>query len=707
MANKEHLTILKQGVETWNKWRENNPGVMPDISGADLRDAVLNGVDLSGADIRGTIFKGANLEEANCRNVKTGLQKKSFLIIFVGSFLFSSLFGTLALMPGSLFFPALLNILPIMPNQRFNYVHIFISFGFYMILTAIMVMALRRYIFYYVSVAIVGVVAVIGAVCGTLNESLTLATSVALTLASTLVLASVGAGGLTGSGTGVLRFGGGTGAIGILAFIILMNEPVLSDIEIALNVAVNTVCMLLLAFYIAWKLLKEEGKQFSSIRKVSMFIASFGRTNFEFSNLKSADFTDSALKNSRFDKTTNLSNTCWKNAQKLELSQLTGTIIEIPTVRDLLTTFDGKDKSFNGLNLRGAYLKGANLQNADFRNTDLRNSDLSGAKITGIKLFGTSREDWIIEGVECDYVFLDEEGTERYPKDRNFAPGEFEELYSNIAAINENLIERFIEFPPEYHQAGISILNYFGSVLKKKYPDTKAKIKIEQDDLKVKMIIDPVDGGDREIIEQTLDDYGLVITGQMPPEEFTSDRLLLIELRSELRMAQARVETQKELLQDKSAQIDKLLSIVGQAVQSQPNININQEQKTSGGKMSEKSGDTISITSGRDTVFAKDQAIATINKTITESANLPESMEDRLKELTAAVEAMVKDMPDDKAKEITGDLQTLVDEAAKDEPRKKWYELSADGLIEAAKTVGTIGQPVIDTTQAVLKLLAP
>jgi len=40
------------------------------------------------------------------------------------------------------------------------------------------------------------------------------------------------------------------------------------------------------------------------------------------------------------------------------------------------------------------------------------------------------------------------------------------------------------------------------------------------------MVIDPVDGGEREIIEEILDEYGLVITGKMTPEEFTDDKLL-------------------------------------------------------------------------------------------------------------------------------------------------------------------------------------
>jgi len=44
MANQEHLDILKQGVKTWNKWREKHPDIQPDLSeahleGADLREA--------------------------------------------------------------------------------------------------------------------------------------------------------------------------------------------------------------------------------------------------------------------------------------------------------------------------------------------------------------------------------------------------------------------------------------------------------------------------------------------------------------------------------------------------------------------------------------------------------------------------------------------------------------------------------------------
>ena len=32
MANQEHVKIIKQGVEVWNKWREENIFIVPDLS---------------------------------------------------------------------------------------------------------------------------------------------------------------------------------------------------------------------------------------------------------------------------------------------------------------------------------------------------------------------------------------------------------------------------------------------------------------------------------------------------------------------------------------------------------------------------------------------------------------------------------------------------------------------------------------------------
>ncbi|MCE7924167.1 MAG: pentapeptide repeat-containing protein [Haliscomenobacteraceae bacterium CHB4] len=50
MANAEHLEILKSGVEKWNKWREKNNDIKPDLSKADLSKADLSHANLSYAD---------------------------------------------------------------------------------------------------------------------------------------------------------------------------------------------------------------------------------------------------------------------------------------------------------------------------------------------------------------------------------------------------------------------------------------------------------------------------------------------------------------------------------------------------------------------------------------------------------------------------------------------------------------------------------
>jgi uncharacterized protein YjbI with pentapeptide repeats len=65
MANEKHLAILAQGVEAWNQWRQENPDVQPDLSGANLRAANLCGADLTGANLLGANLEGANLERAD------------------------------------------------------------------------------------------------------------------------------------------------------------------------------------------------------------------------------------------------------------------------------------------------------------------------------------------------------------------------------------------------------------------------------------------------------------------------------------------------------------------------------------------------------------------------------------------------------------------------------------------------------------------
>jgi hypothetical protein len=65
MSDPEHIKILGRGIDAWNQWRKNNPGLVPDLSGSNIRVKDLAGINLKGANLRGALLTGANLEGAN------------------------------------------------------------------------------------------------------------------------------------------------------------------------------------------------------------------------------------------------------------------------------------------------------------------------------------------------------------------------------------------------------------------------------------------------------------------------------------------------------------------------------------------------------------------------------------------------------------------------------------------------------------------
>jgi len=64
MANDEHVAMLKKGVKAWNKWRDENANIRPNLSEADFTGADLIGANLIGADLVGAKLSGADLTGA-------------------------------------------------------------------------------------------------------------------------------------------------------------------------------------------------------------------------------------------------------------------------------------------------------------------------------------------------------------------------------------------------------------------------------------------------------------------------------------------------------------------------------------------------------------------------------------------------------------------------------------------------------------------
>jgi len=65
MADKKHIDILSKGVETWNKWRQENPAIIPKLDSAHLMNLDLRGCNLTGAHLRLAHLMRANLADAD------------------------------------------------------------------------------------------------------------------------------------------------------------------------------------------------------------------------------------------------------------------------------------------------------------------------------------------------------------------------------------------------------------------------------------------------------------------------------------------------------------------------------------------------------------------------------------------------------------------------------------------------------------------
>jgi hypothetical protein len=63
--NQQHLELLDLGFHGWNQWREENPSVRPDLSGADLRHRMLRRFDFTDADLAHTDLRDVNFRRAN------------------------------------------------------------------------------------------------------------------------------------------------------------------------------------------------------------------------------------------------------------------------------------------------------------------------------------------------------------------------------------------------------------------------------------------------------------------------------------------------------------------------------------------------------------------------------------------------------------------------------------------------------------------
>ena len=75
MGNKEHFNYFTQGVEVWNRWRRENPEVIPDLKGVTMIAADLKQFDLSRANLSGSILNGCDFTEANLKGADLSMSQ--------------------------------------------------------------------------------------------------------------------------------------------------------------------------------------------------------------------------------------------------------------------------------------------------------------------------------------------------------------------------------------------------------------------------------------------------------------------------------------------------------------------------------------------------------------------------------------------------------------------------------------------------------
>ncbi len=179
--------------------------------------------------------------------------------------------------------------------------------------------------------------------------------------------------------------------------------------------------------------------------------------NLRGANLSNVNFQDADLSGVNLQKT-NLNGANLQSATLFE-ANLAFADLSPTTISGVIS---GMNTNLQKANLTRADLYKADLYLANFTKADLSyaslyeanliQANLSHANITGCYLYGARINDWVIDGIHCDYIFWDDmfmstkiyvargqasemtqwEREYRIPKVRDFRPGEFEELYKQL-----------------------------------------------------------------------------------------------------------------------------------------------------------------------------------------------------------------------------------------------------------------------------------
>lgn len=211
-------------------------------------------------------------------------------------------------------------------------------------------------------------------------------------------------------------------------------------------------------------------RDFRFVQAWAIALASWGGASFYNLDLSEIDFSGSHLANCDF-RAQKLYRTCLKGVTGLERARVDHRYLDLdlPKVQQLLTRGYSDETDFKRTNLQGAHLQdaimqrfdlteanlnGANLRGADLRDSILVRTQVTGVDFSGANLTGICIQDWstnsatCFAGVQCDYVYREwnqDRPLDRYPADRNFEPGEFENLFQEVKNVVELVFKNGVD----------------------------------------------------------------------------------------------------------------------------------------------------------------------------------------------------------------------------------------------------------------------
>lgn len=100
--------------------------------------------------------------------------------------------------------------------------------------------------------------------------------------------------------------------------------------------------------------------------------------------------------------------------------------------------------------------------------------------------------------------------------------------------------------------------------------------------------------------------------------------------------------------------------------------------------------------------------MSNVTNTVTnnlEKSTSTDDVKELMKQLADQITAISSQIDPKQTQRMGSDLQTLSNEMAQPEPRRAWYQLSIEGLKEAAMAVGEIATPIIATLEKLMPLL--